>query len=215
MWIPKIVVVEDEFDSAEMLKSFLGRRGYIVSTVTNGREGLKLISSIRPELVLLDMTLEGMSGLELLRELRKSDPVTQVIILSGQVFDQVQLAEIMNLGVIDVLSKPVSLQRLEILVAQMIRGSFFTGGRSQPMDPTFVTPDLHKISNLLGVIRNLCEAYILDSHEGFHREKTPEQLQVESLHVMKIIMENVDQISERLGKGGQVIKETGEVNYGR
>ena len=65
-----IVVVEDDPDLLEVLRESLAREGYVVSTASNGLEGLRLIREISPDLVCLDLMMPGMDGIEVCRELR-------------------------------------------------------------------------------------------------------------------------------------------------
>lgn len=69
----KIVVVEDEPAIRELYKAKLSLSGYEVRTANNGREGLALIESFRPELVLLDIRMPEMNGDEMLQRLRETE----------------------------------------------------------------------------------------------------------------------------------------------
>ena len=198
----RILVVEDEPDVCAALHSFLGRRGYEVSTTASGAEALKLIGVIRPDLVLLDVTLYEMNGLDALKELRRSDVRTRVIVITGQALEEEKAGEVLSLGVVAVLHKPVSLACLEALVVEALgregapvpavisRGAFFKEAEG---------PDLHKVANLLGVIRNSCEAFVCDEEEGFHRAGTADEIGGKSARVMRGVIENVDRISQCLG----------------
>ena len=73
-----IVIVEDEEDILELLRYHLTREGYSVTTAANGEQALKIISQKMPALVLLDLMLPGLNGLELCRRL-KQDPRTAAI----------------------------------------------------------------------------------------------------------------------------------------
>lgn len=74
----KIVVVEDKRDILEVMGYNLGREGYRVVTATDGMEGLRLIRDEAPDVVLLDLMLPGLDGIEWCRRL-KTDPVTKAL----------------------------------------------------------------------------------------------------------------------------------------
>ncbi|HIH87662.1 TPA: response regulator [Candidatus Bathyarchaeota archaeon] len=69
---PRILVVEDERDVLELARDMLESGGYTVATATSGEEALRLVEEERPDLVLLDVVLPGVSGLEVCRKLKRS-----------------------------------------------------------------------------------------------------------------------------------------------
>lgn len=80
-----ILIVDDEFSVAETLQEFLGWAGYATVTAANGKAGLELVRSRRPDLVLLDYMLPIMDGLQVLYAIR-ADPATRdlpVIIMTA------------------------------------------------------------------------------------------------------------------------------------
>ncbi|MEI6438480.1 MAG: response regulator [Candidatus Omnitrophota bacterium] len=196
----RILVVEDEPDVCAALHSFLGRRGYEVSTTASGTEALKLISVIRPDLVLLDINLEGISGIDVLRQLRRYDAVTRVMVVTGHFLSPKASAELTALGVAAIFNKPVSLARL----GELVEGFF--DGAPVPEDavqvagakPVAEAPDRHKVANLLGAIRQSCEAFVIDDEEGFHLFKPVDEIRAESTRVMRGVIENVDRITQHL-----------------
>jgi len=76
--MPKILLVEDNEMNRDMLSRRLQRRGYEVLTAVDGESGLALIRSAAPALVLMDMSLPGIDGWEVTRQL-KADPATRAI----------------------------------------------------------------------------------------------------------------------------------------
>lgn len=79
----RILIVEDEPAICMTLELLLHRRGYAVTTVSNGCEGYELIRSQQFDLLLLDLHLPGYSGLELAEEAGRCQPATRVLILTG------------------------------------------------------------------------------------------------------------------------------------
>ena len=111
----KLLVVDDESDVREFAKSFFKKRGIEVLTASGGREALDLIAKNKPQLVLLDVRMEEMTGIEVLRELRKTDKQTKVIMVTG-VEEEGVIKEANALGVISYVHKPLILEELEKIV---------------------------------------------------------------------------------------------------
>lgn len=108
----KILIVDDDENIQMILEDFLSGRGLHVFKALNGKEALDLVDAEAPDLVLLDMILPGMTGLEVLKGIKKKRPETVVIMLSG--FQEENAAkEALAHGAYDYLTKPVSLERLE------------------------------------------------------------------------------------------------------
>jgi two-component system response regulator (stage 0 sporulation protein F) len=113
--MPKLLIVDDESDIREFAKSFFKKRGIEVLTASGGREALDLITKNKPQLVLLDVRMEQMTGIEVLRELRKTDKQTKVIMVTG-VEEEGVIKEANALGVISYVHKPLILEELEKIV---------------------------------------------------------------------------------------------------
>ena len=80
----RVLVVEDDVTMAEVLKAYLTRAGYQVEWSGNGAEAAQLWQRISPDVVILDIMLPGLSGLELLRRRRRSGDQAFVIVLSAR-----------------------------------------------------------------------------------------------------------------------------------
>ena len=79
----RILVIDDEPVVVDMLVTCLREEGYRVVGAETSDEGLKLAILSRPELVLLDIALPGMNGIELLKRIRSINPTTRVIMVTG------------------------------------------------------------------------------------------------------------------------------------
>ncbi|MEI8011237.1 MAG: response regulator [Candidatus Omnitrophota bacterium] len=193
----KILVVEDEDDAANVLKSFLGRRGYAVTAASEGARALEMIKAEAPDLVLLDINLAGMSGLDVLRRLRAEGFTLPVIMMTGQFLVAGDEAEVLSLGVSEYLQKPVLLTSLDAAVTRALAGappvSVFLNKVTETADDP-AECHFHKIANILSVIRIQCGNYILDVEDGVDRKKTVQDQQALVLRVMKDIAARVDQV---------------------
>ena len=185
----KILIVEDEPDVCASLQSFLGRRGFSVSTTASGSDALRIIPVFLPDLILLDLTLLDLSGIEVLKSLRRENNKTKVIIMTGQMlpFDEVDCVR--ALGVVEYLQKPVVLSQFEMILEEVFEGVDVVreaGTGPLSCDGIISGDAAHKMANLLSVIRTKCEAFLLNERDGFHKEKT----EAERLQIAKGIMED-------------------------
>jgi CheY-like chemotaxis protein len=113
-----ILVVDDEQDICDLVGEFLARRGYQVKTANSGELALEMIQKELPRLVLLDIYMPGVNGVEVVRRLKSKDLLTKLgIIMLTASQEEPLLQEALNLGAFDVLSKPVNLDELELAVA--------------------------------------------------------------------------------------------------
>lgn len=81
----KILIIEDEFSYQQVLKQFLMLRGYQVITANDGTEGLSLAKSQQPDLILLDISMPNINGMQVLTEIRKDDygKTVKIILLTN------------------------------------------------------------------------------------------------------------------------------------
>ena len=115
-----ILLVEDEPLIREAFALRLSERGYQVTTATSAEEGLAALRTSPPDILLLDIVMPGMSGLDLLREIRASELDIPVILLTarGTVKDAV---EAMRLGAFDFVAKNIDMDELFLSVSNAVR----------------------------------------------------------------------------------------------
>lgn len=110
-----IMVVDDEPMVRNLLSQFLTLRGYRVRPAKDGPDALALLKQEHPQLVILDVYMPGMNGVDVLRQLRANDYKGSVIALSASQDEQL-LQEMLELGSVDIMGKPVDLERLAMMV---------------------------------------------------------------------------------------------------
>jgi len=111
----KILMVDDEKQIGCLLDDFLSQKGYQVITATSGEEALEKLEEESPHLILLDIRMPGMDGMECLRRIKAKDEKIGVIMTTG-VGDMETINEALKLGVNDYILKPIDLDYLEKLI---------------------------------------------------------------------------------------------------
>ena len=112
---PSILIVDDEPSILQSLGGLLSDEGFEVMSAFNGYEALKIIDAESPDLVLLDIWMPGMDGLEVLSEIKKENPFIQVIMITGHgTIDTAIKAT--KLGAYDFIEKPLSIDRVIVAI---------------------------------------------------------------------------------------------------
>lgn len=125
----KILVVDDETQITRVLKTALTARGYQVRTAADGAQGVVAFQLWQPDLVITDLAMPEMTGVELCRELRKT-AVTPIIVLSVRNQEQIKV-QALDAGADDYVTKPFSIQELEARVRSQLRRAAY----AQPAEP--------------------------------------------------------------------------------
>ncbi len=107
----QILLIEDQGEISQALQGFLMQHGFVVQVADNGLEGLRLFHQQQPDALLLDIMMPGITGLEVLREVRDTSQVP-VLILTARA-DEREILEGFSLGADDYITKPFRM--LEVL----------------------------------------------------------------------------------------------------
>ena len=107
----KVLLVDDEVDFLKTLAERLETRGLKVTTATNGEDALGSIEKQEYDLIVLDLAMPGLDGLETLKRIKARQPDAEIIMLSGQGSIRTSI-EAMKLGACDFLQKPVDIGEL-------------------------------------------------------------------------------------------------------
>ena len=108
----KLLIVDDEAGIVEEVKLFFEEEGFKVYTADTGKEGMDWLLKVKPDVLLLDMKLPDMSGIDVLQFSKEKSPGTKVIVNTGYV-DQHVIDEAEKLGRDAFLQKPFNLERLK------------------------------------------------------------------------------------------------------
>lgn len=109
--VRKLLAIDDEPDMLGLMRDVLGPEGYRVLGAASGDEGVRLNAAEDPDLIILDLRMPGMGGIEVLRRIRQEDPEVRVIILTGY-GDPDSIRDAADLDVSEYLSKPFENSRL-------------------------------------------------------------------------------------------------------
>jgi two-component system, OmpR family, response regulator VicR len=115
----KIVIVEDEYDIARIVKEYLNKNGYEATIASNGKEALQYIDLLNPEFIILDIMLPDVDGIELCRQIREKNNVP-ILILSARGSDTDKVLGL-GFGADDYMTKPFSLTELLARVKSNLR----------------------------------------------------------------------------------------------
>ncbi|MCX5697845.1 MAG: response regulator [Candidatus Omnitrophica bacterium] len=119
----KLLIVDDEADVCEFAANFFRKRKIEVSTVLSGEEALQAVDKEKPHLILLDIKMSGIDGLETLRRLKEKDQSVKVIMVTGRKpEDDDSLQKCRQLGAVDYIHKPLELDELERVVMSELQG---------------------------------------------------------------------------------------------
>ncbi|RJP28844.1 MAG: response regulator [Candidatus Omnitrophota bacterium] len=115
--MPRLLIVDDELDVREFAANFFKKRKIDVGIAASGEEALKIVSEAPPQLILLDIKMEGIDGIETLKQIKKINPSTKVIMVTGKKPDEEEsFNKCKEFGATDYIHKPLRLEELEKVV---------------------------------------------------------------------------------------------------
>jgi DNA-binding response OmpR family regulator len=117
----KIVLVDDEPEILTLVRDYLTRDGFNVITALNGLEGIQIIEKEKPDLVLLDWMLPGMSGLEMCKRLRETSTIPIIMLTAKS--EEIDRVLGLEFGADDYIVKPFSLRELAARIKTVLRRS--------------------------------------------------------------------------------------------
>src|SRR5947208_4645864 len=115
----RVVAIDDDEQHLKFIATSLSRQNVVVSTSGSPRDGLELVRKEHPHLVLSDLMMPEMSGMDLLERILEFDPGTEIILLTGQ-YSTESAVEAIQKGAADYLTKPVDMEKLEQRVESLL-----------------------------------------------------------------------------------------------
>ncbi len=116
---PKVLVIDDEENIGALVRSYLSKEGFQVDVATDGPAGLAKARALKPDVVLLDIMLPGMDGIEVLRQLRSESSV-YVLMLTAKAEETDKVVGL-SMGADDYLTKPFSPRELAVRIRAILR----------------------------------------------------------------------------------------------
>ena len=221
----KIVVVEDENDITELVKYNLEREGFEVKTANNGNLALEIIRQEDPNLVLMDLMLPGMDGLEVCRRV-KSDPLTSriPIIMVTAKGEESDIVLGLGLGADDYITKPFSVKELIARTKTVLRRGPIkeesTKGDRLIIDSLVIDATKHQIYNgsdrLSFTATEFRLLHFLASHPGrvFTRDQLMSRVIGQDTNVVdRNIDVHIRSIRKKLGESKYMIETIRGVGY--
>jgi CheY-like chemotaxis protein len=114
----RVLVIDDDARIADLVATMLQTLGYTATVALTGDEALRIVGSMPPDLVLLDMTMPGIAGAELLDALLQSSPQTPVVVMTG---DPARADGMLQRGAIGYLAKPFRVEALNEKLREILR----------------------------------------------------------------------------------------------
>jgi len=117
---PRVLIIDDEYKTLEILGMRLSQDGFEVTTATTGEAGLKLVYETHPDAILLDIMMPGMSGMEMLKQVREIAPNLIVIIITGYATVELSVQAIQQVAH-DFIAKPFTSERLSEVLWKVLK----------------------------------------------------------------------------------------------
>jgi CheY-like chemotaxis protein len=115
--VSELLIVDDEADVREFAANFFRKRKIDVVTAASGEEALEKVNKAKPRLVLLDIKMSGIDGVETLRRIKQIDTAIAVVMVTGKKpEEQGSFEECRQMGAADYIHKPLELEQLERVV---------------------------------------------------------------------------------------------------
>jgi DNA-binding NtrC family response regulator len=120
--ISQILVIEDETANREAIALLLANAGYQVTTAETGEEALEILAKTPFEVILTDLFLPGVSGIDILKKVKEEAPFTSVILITGKGSAETAV-EAMKEGAFDYITKPLHFEKLQVIIAKALEKS--------------------------------------------------------------------------------------------
>lgn len=219
----KVFIVEDEPDLRDTLKYNLENEGFSVEAFSNGEDFLGSVDRNKPNLVILDLMLPGVSGLDVCRELRSNDNYDGIgIVMLTAKSEEIDRIVGFELGADDYVTKPFSVRELILRVKVLLKKRTDDGANEQILEfgPILMNLDAHEVS-IDGKIINLTALeFKLLKHllKRKGRVQTRDQLLGDvwgysSEVTTRTVDTHIKRLREKLGEPGDLIQTIRGVGY--
>ncbi len=177
---PSLLIVDDDEAFRQVMAGELSRLGYEVSAAGTGEEAIERVAMLEPEVVLLDLRLPGMGGLETLKAIQAAAPTTEVIMLTGHGSIDTAIESI-RIGACDYVVKPCPLDELQVRLQRALerrslrqRASILERGLTPPdLGNTFIgdSPEFRCLLNLIDRVGPSDSTVLITGETGAGKER--------------------------------------------
>lgn len=115
----KILIVDDQFGIRMLLQELFQREGYQTFQAADGKKALEIVTTHDPDIVLLDMKIPGMDGLEILKHIKANDPDCKVLVMTAY-GELGMIQEAMDVGAIAYVAKPFDIMELRDQINRLL-----------------------------------------------------------------------------------------------
>ncbi|NOY13273.1 MAG: sigma-54-dependent Fis family transcriptional regulator [Deltaproteobacteria bacterium] len=153
--VAQILLIDDEQESCKALSLLLGRAGYRVNSCHSGEKALALLKKQSFELIISDLFLPGVSGIDILKQVKEDSPQTCVILITGNASAETAV-EAMKEGAFDYITKPFHFERLKLQVAKALEKSQLV------IENQYLRQQLHrryKFDNIVGTSQAMQQVF--------------------------------------------------------
>jgi len=204
---PRLLIVDDELDQSKLIQNCFLRKDFQVFTAETGELAVASIKKHKPDLILLDLKLPGsVKGKDVLRSLREYDKKTKVIIITGDLLPPAEVKELTELGLAELVSKPVDLEDLEKIVRRALEESYPNAVRFEKVVPKKEAPVaslrriVHDLANIASDISSKCELYILNEEEGLNKNRSERERLDETVNILKSVLNQSERLTDIVKK---------------
>ncbi len=151
----KILIVDDDPEALETLSDVLEDEGYKILTANNGKEAIAQTAEEKPQVILLDIKMPDINGIEILRRIKKTDKDISIIMITAH-GSMDTVIQVMRLGAYDYLNKPFDLDKMKILIKRALEAQIST------KELSYLTSELekeYKLENIVGKNPKMYEVY--------------------------------------------------------
>lgn len=153
---PQILLIDDDLDSCKALATILSRSGYKIESSHSGEEAIILLKQQSFDLIISDLMLPGISGIDILKWVKEHSPDTCFILITGKASTETAV-EAMREGALDYITKPFNIERLKIQITKAVEKSRLV------LENNYLRQQLHgrfRFDNIIGTSQAMQQVFI-------------------------------------------------------